>query len=77
MADTSQPARIEVPRPSGGCWMAVCEVSGGGIPWGKRVTLEHRVPHGIHGGDTEDNTGGMQGPQDLPQDLTAPGSMGY
>ena len=67
MADTSQPARIKVPLPSGGFLPAVREVFGREILQGKRATLECGVPHVIHGVDPADNTGGMQGPKYLPQ----------
>ena len=74
VAATGQLARIEVLRPSGVRWPAVCELYGGEIPWGKRTTLESGEPHGIHRGDPEDDTGGTQVPQDSPQDHTA---LGY
>ena len=58
------------------CRPTVREVSGGGISKGNRETLECGAPHGIHGGDPADNTGGTEGPRYLPQDHAAPGFVG-
>ena len=38
------------------------------FPEAKKVTLERGVAHGIHGGDSADDTGGMQCPHYSPQD---------
>ena len=76
VATTSQPARIELLFPSGGHHLAVCELTGGGIPQGKRATLECGPTQVIPESDTADDTGDKEVLQDSPQNHVAPGSVG-